>query len=101
MLFVEVVVLGHQDPHRQHAAGTVGSRGRFLSRRGPGRDRLAVGPAHHPVDRLEQLLLLDWLEQMGFKPQAARPDQVAGAVPRGQEDDTRSGQLGLLTELGG
>ena len=81
------------------AAGT-GCRGGFPARRGPGRRRgVAVGPAHHPVDRLEQLVLLDRLEQVGVDPQLAEPGQVAGAVPGGQQDDARGGQLGPLPDL--
>ena len=42
-----------------------------------------------------QFVLLERLEQVGVDPQFARPGQVAGALPRGQQDDARRGQLGF------
>ena len=57
--------------------------------------------AHHPQDGLHQFALLEGLEQAGADPELTRPGQVAGAVPRGQQDDARRGQLGLLADLGG
>ena len=75
---------------------------RVPGRRGPAAGGASpVGPAHHPVDRLEQFVLLDRLEQVGVDPQLARPGQVAGPVPRGQQDDARGGQLGPLADPGG
>ena len=58
-------------------------------------------PAHHPVDRLQQLVLLDRLEQVGVDPLLAEPGQVAGAVPGSQQDDGGGGQLGPLPDVGG
>ena len=84
---------------RGAAAGTGAAAG-SRSPRGPGRGRgVAVGPAHHPVDRLEELVLLDRLEQVGVDPLLADPVQVAGAVPRGQQDDPRGEHLGPLADL--
>ena len=99
-LRVDLVVLGHQDVQRRR--GRDRRRGRFPPPHGPGRRRgVAVGSAHHPVDRLEELVLLDRLEQVGVDPPLADPVPVAGAVPRGQQDDPRGGQLGPLADLGG
>ena len=97
---VQLVVLGHQDAQRRR--GRDPHLGRFSGppRTGP-RRCVALGPAHHPVDRFEQFVLLDRLEQVGVDPQFAEPGQVAGPVPGGQQDDARGGQLGPLADLGG
>jgi hypothetical protein len=57
--------------------------------------------AHHPQDGFHQFALLERLEQGGGDPELTRPGQVAGTVPRGQQDDARGGQLGPLADLGG
>ena len=83
------------------AAGTGAGAGSRPGVGADGRRCVAPGPAHHPVDRLEQLVLLDRLEQVGVDPQLAEAGRVAGAVPGGQQDDAGGGQLGSLADLGG
>ena len=81
------------------AAGTGSARA--LGPAPAGRRGVAVGPAHHPVDRLEQLVLQDGLEQVGVDPQLPGACRVARAVPRGEQDDPDGGQRRSLADPGG
>ncbi len=74
------VVLGYQDVQRWRRRGWRG--GGFAGRRRPDRCRsVARRPTHHSIDRFEQFLLLDRLEQVSIDPQLAKPGWVARPVP--------------------
>jgi hypothetical protein len=94
VLGVEVIVLGQEDAQRHRSLDRC--RGQFQQWQ-----CLGIGPAHHPVYRLKQFTLLDGFEQIGADVQFPTAGQVAGAVPRGQQDDAAGGQLGPLPDDSG
>lgn len=99
-LRTQVIVFGHKNIHRQRCR--VSRRGRFFVPGGPFRNRCVVArPAQHLTDRFEQLVLLNWLQQMGVDPQFAGPGQIARPLFGPQQDDAGSGELGPLADLGG
>jgi hypothetical protein len=59
------------------------------------------GPTHHSVDRFEQFVLLDWLEQLGVDPQLAESGWVAWPLPGSQHHDACGGEFGSFPDHGG
>src|SRR5437764_11753308 len=89
-LRIKFIVLGYQDAQRP--PGRSRQLSLFLVPRGSGRrGDMAVTAAHHLVDRLEQLILLDRLKKAGVNLRLAKLGRAAGAVPGGQQDYARAG----------